>query len=119
MFFKEGIYLFMKHINLAIRFFLELCALASLCYWGFQFWVNVYVKFVFGIGSPLLFAIIWGIFIAPKASLKLPEPYKVMLEIVLFGVTSVALYFVDQTTLAIVLGIVFIINRILIIVWKQ
>lgn len=42
------------------------------------------------------FAIIWGRFIAPKASLKLPEPYRFMLEIILFGVSSVALYVVDQ-----------------------
>ena len=48
-----------KHINLGIRFFLELCALASLCYWGFQFLECIW-KYVFGIGSPLLFAIIWG-----------------------------------------------------------
>ncbi|MGE7884620.1 YrdB family protein [Bacillus sp. NPDC094077] len=100
-----------KHINLVIRFFLELCALASLCYWGFRFWENVYVKYVFGIGSPLLFAIIWGIYIAPKASLKMPEPYRFMLETILFGVTSVALYVVDQTTFAIILAVVFIINR--------
>ena len=73
----------------------------------------------FCIGSPLLFATIWGIFIAPKASLKLPEPYRFMLEIILFGVTSVALYVVDQITLAIILGMVFIINRTLIIIWKQ
>lgn len=77
------------------------------------------MKFIFAIGSPLLFATIWGIFIAPKASLKLPEPYRFMLEIILFGVTSVALYVVDQITLAIILGMVFIINRTLIIIWKQ
>lgn len=77
------------------------------------------MKFIFGIGSPLLFATIWGIFIAPKASLKLPEPYRFMLEIILFGVTSLALYVVDQITLAIILGMVFVINHTLIIIWKQ
>ncbi|MDM5238622.1 YrdB family protein [Bacillus cereus] len=108
-----------KHINLVIRFFLELCALASLCYWGFQSGRDVFVKFIFGIGSPLLFALLWGIFISPKASFRLPESYRFMLEIILFGVTSVALYVVNQTTIAIILIIVFIINRTLIIVWRQ
>ncbi|MGG0238133.1 YrdB family protein [Bacillus rhizoplanae] len=108
-----------KSVNLAIRFLLELCALASLGYWGFQVGKSVYTKFVFGIGSPLLFAILWGTFIAPKASLKLPEPYKFLLELVIFGVTSSALYFVDKTILAIILGMVFIINRILLMIWKQ
>ncbi|MBE5105187.1 YrdB family protein [Bacillus thuringiensis] len=105
--------MFIKHVNLVIRFFLELCALASLCYWGFQSEGDVFVKFIFGIG------LLWGIFIAPKALLRLPEPYRFMLEIILFGVTSVALYVVDQTIIAIILIMVFIINRTLIIVWKQ
>ncbi|MES5867285.1 hypothetical protein QCI46_18790 [Bacillus cereus group sp. RP32] len=42
-----------------------------------------------------------------------------MLEIILFGVSSVALYTVDQITFAIILAVLFIINRTLIIVWKQ
>ncbi|WP_324648222.1 DUF2568 domain-containing protein [Bacillus pacificus] len=54
-----------------------------------------------------------------KASLKLPEPYRFMLEIILFGVSSVALYVVDQKSFAIILAVLFIINRTLIIVWKQ
>lgn len=111
--------MFIKSVNLAIRFLLELCALASLGYWGFQVGKSAYTKFVFGIGSPLLLAILWGTFIAPKASLKLPEPYRFMLEFVIFGAASFALYFVDKTILAIILGMVFIINRILLIVWKQ
>lgn len=118
--FSRGLYnMSIKHINLVTRFFIELFALASLCYWGFQFFGDVYGKYVFGIGSPLLFAIIWGRFIAPKASLKLTEPYRFILEIILFGVSSVALYTVDQITFAIILAVLFIINRTLIIVWKQ
>ncbi|MFJ8526695.1 YrdB family protein [Bacillus sp. NPDC094106] len=111
--------MFIKSVNLAIRFLLELCALASLSYWGFQVGESVYTKFIFGIGSPLLFAILWGTFIAPKASLKLPEPYRFILEFIIFGVASSALYVVDKTILAIILGMVFIINRLLIITWKQ
>ncbi|MGG2093356.1 YrdB family protein [Bacillus sp. S13(2024)] len=111
--------MFIKSVNLAIRFLLELCAIASLGYWGFQVGESAYTKFVFGIGSPLLLAILWGAFIAPKASLKLPEPYRFILELIIFGAASFALYFVDKPILAIILGMVFIINRILLIIWKQ
>jgi len=108
-----------KTVNLAIRFLLELCALISLGYWGFHVGSSVYTKFLFGIGSPLLLAILWGTFIAPKASLKLPEPYRFILELIIFAVASFALYVADKTILAIILGIVFVINRILLIIWKQ
>ncbi|PFK27804.1 hypothetical protein COI93_24500 [Bacillus cereus] len=52
-----------RNVNLVIRFLLELCALVSLGYWGFQVGKSVYTKFVFCIGSPLMFAILWGVFI--------------------------------------------------------
>ncbi|WP_235676732.1 MULTISPECIES: YrdB family protein [Bacillus cereus group] len=36
-----------RNVNLVIRFLLELCALVSLGYWGFQVGKSVYTKFVF------------------------------------------------------------------------
>ncbi|WP_088044459.1 YrdB family protein [Bacillus sp. EAC] len=108
-----------KSVNLAIRFLLELCALISLGYWGFHVGSNVYTKFLFGIGSPLLLALLWGTFISPKASFKLPEPYRFILELIIFAVASSALYIADKTILAILIGMIFVINRILLIIWKQ
>ena len=109
----------LRSVNLIIRFLLEICALISLGYWGFQVGNRFYTKFVFGIGSPLLLALLWGTFIAPKASLKMAEPYRFIMELIIFGVTSSALYVVDKTILAIILGMIFLINRILLIIWKQ
>ena len=45
--------------NLALRFILELCALAALGYWGFQTGQNLFVKIVLAIGAPLLAAYDW------------------------------------------------------------
>ena len=58
--------------NLALRFLLELCALVALGYWGFHTDRGMGLKLVLGIGAPLLAAVIWGTFVAPKASVQLP-----------------------------------------------
>jgi hypothetical protein len=103
-----------KLANLALRFFLELCLLAALGYWGFQTGHDWLVKIVLGLGAPLLAAVVWGAFIAPKAAMKLREPWLLILELVVFGLAIVALYFTGHPALAWTLGLVYGINKLLI-----
>ncbi len=57
----------LKMLNLGLRFFLELCVLVIFGYWGYKTGgSSIWMKLVLGIGSPILFAIVWGIFLAPK-----------------------------------------------------
>ncbi|MBK6326645.1 MAG: DUF2568 domain-containing protein [Chloroflexi bacterium] len=45
--------LILKSANLALRFFLELCALAALAYWGFHLDQGIVWKGIAGLGAPL------------------------------------------------------------------
>ena len=58
-----------KSLNLLLRFLLELCGLVALGYWGFKTGQQMIVKIVLGIGGPLLFVVIWSIFLAPASSM--------------------------------------------------
>lgn len=109
----------LKLANLALSFVLELCLLVALGYWGFETGTSPFAKVALGIGAPLLAAIIWGVFMAPRASVPLPEPWHLVLAVVLFGAAAAALYVAGHPTLAWVLALVFVINRILIYVWQQ
>ncbi len=60
---------------------------------------------VLGIGVPLLAAVVWGAFVAPKAKRPLPIPTRVALEVVLFAASVAALAVAGQPVLAVVLGI--------------
>jgi hypothetical protein len=51
----------LKGANLVLRFLLELCALAALCYWGFKTGTGSISKAVLGIGAPLAAAVLWGL----------------------------------------------------------
>lgn len=111
--------LILKSVNLALRFFLELCALAALAYWGFQIDRGMGLRVIAGIGAPLATAVIWGTFISPKAPLLAPEPWRFLLELVIFSAAAAGLAAADRSTLAWFLMGVFIVNRLLLTFWRQ
>jgi len=106
-------------LNLAIRFLLELSVLVILGYWGFQTGNNVGMKILLGLGSPLLFAAVWGTFLAPKASLRFSQPWLLILELVVFALAAWALYSTGKATFTFIFGSVYILNKILMIIWRQ
>lgn len=108
-----------KMLNATLRFLLELCALAALCYWGFYTGGTVWLKVSWGIGAPSLFAVIWGIWIAPKAFNRLATPFRLILEIVLFSFSAAALMNAGHPVTAVLFLLLFVMNRIFIVIWKQ
>ena len=60
--------------NLALRFALELAALARWVSWGWEPRLDGRVSFALAIVFPLLVAAVWGTFIAPKARVKVSRP---------------------------------------------
>lgn len=108
-----------KIINLLVRFLLELCILAIFGYWGFQTGSNIFMKILLSLGAPLLFAVVWGTFFAPKSPMRLHEPWLFLLELVVFGHTCWALYSTGKVNLTIAFGGIYILNKILMIIWRQ
>ncbi len=109
----------LKLINLALAFLLELCMLAALGYWGFsthQSWLS---QFGLGLGAPILAAVIWGIFLSPRASVPLSTPLKFSLEVIVFGCAVVALAAAHRPNWAWAFALVVVLNKLLLYVWGQ
>jgi hypothetical protein len=109
----------LKGINLAVRFLLELCMLAAVGYWGFKSQSGWGMKLMLGIGLPLLIAMIWGLFVAPKAIYPLSGIPHLLLALILLGSGAVALFASGNPTLGWVYTIILIVNQVLLILWKQ
>ncbi|WP_338448428.1 YrdB family protein [Niallia oryzisoli] len=109
----------LKNINLVIRFLIELCALASLGYWGFITGKGIVAKFFLGIGAPVILAVIWGAFGSPKAAVKLSLPFHLLLELIIFGIPALALYAAGKPQLAWIYGFCVVLNRTFMFIWKQ
>ncbi len=103
-----------KNANLALSFFLELCVLVALGYWGFQTGQGTIAKIGLGIGAPVVAVVVWGLFGAPKAVWHLNGPWRLILEVVFFGSAAVALFAAGQRVLGIAFALVFVLNSVLI-----
>lgn len=108
-----------KGANLALRFVLELCALGALGYWGFETGSGAIMKLGFGIGAPLVAAVVWGTFLSPKAPVALPGILVFILQVLVFGAALAGLVATGHRTLALVFGVIIVGNALLMYAWGQ
>ena len=108
-----------KVMNLGVRFLLELCMLAAVGYWGFTTHSEWALKILFGIGLPILLAVIWGRFMAPRSSHRLSGLPFTLMGLLLLGSGAVALYACGQATLAWVYATMLIVSEVLRLIWNQ
>jgi hypothetical protein len=109
----------LRGANLAVRFLLEVGALAALGYWGFQTDLGPIARIGLGIGAPLLAAAAWGLFVSPKARIDASRPVRLFVELAVFGAAVAALYATGHRNLALALGAVYAVNRVLVVAWEQ
>jgi hypothetical protein len=109
----------LKMANLALAFLLELCALAAFAWWGYQAGQGTLAKIALAIAAPLVVAVFWGLFVAPRAVFLLPSAWRSALALVVFGVAALALIATGQVALAVVFLILAILNRLLLLAWGQ
>jgi Na+-transporting NADH:ubiquinone oxidoreductase subunit NqrE len=106
-----------KGANLALRFLLELCALAAVAYWGSRVSSTAAVNVIVAIAAPLALATVWGIWLAPNASRRLDPPGRTLLELAVLASAVAALVAVDESLLAALLAAVAVINGLLLHMW--
>jgi hypothetical protein len=95
----------MRSLALTVKFVLELCALAALAYWGATTG-PLLVNVLLGIGAPLVAAVVWGRWAAPRSPHRLAEGPRVALESAVFAAAALALLAAGAPVLALVLVMV-------------
>jgi Protein of unknown function (DUF2568) len=95
----------LKGVLLAVRFALELGAIAALAYWGFRDGDGAVLKVVLGIGAPAAAIALWGLFVSPKAKYGGPVS-RAVFELIVFAAAVVALVAADRTGLAVVFAVI-------------
>lgn len=108
-----------KSINIALRFLLEIFVLMAVGYWGFTMTSNWVLKIVFGLFFPVLIAVVWGRYGAPKSPNQLHGLMLLILEVLVFGSGVAALFFAGRDNLALTFAVILVVNRFLMFVWRQ
>jgi len=101
----------MRALQLTLRFALEVCALAALAYAGWHVAGPVWVRILVAVALPLIAAVVWGQWVAPRARRPLPDPQRLVPEWVVFGGATVALFLAGHPILGAALAVVAAGNR--------
>ena len=104
---------FIKYANMGLSFLLELAMLAAFGYWGFNTASNPITQIGLGVGTPVLVASVWGIWLAPKSPRRLRDPFYLVLTLIIFGLAIIALAIAGQPNLALMFAIIYAINVVL------
>jgi hypothetical protein len=98
--------------NEGLAFLLELLMLAALAWWGYQAVGALAARIVLMVAAPALAIVIWGLFAAPRARIKLPVAGVLAVKTVIFGTAAAAVYSRGQHGLAIAFAVVAAVNMI-------
>ncbi|WP_145905087.1 YrdB family protein [Kitasatospora viridis] len=99
--------------NELLAFLLELAALGALSWWGWAVGPNLAVRLLLTLGAPLLAAVLWGRYAAPRATVKLPLAGVLVVKAVVFLAASAALWAVAGAVAGTVFGAVCLVNTTL------
>jgi hypothetical protein len=89
----------MRSTALLVRFLLELAALAALIASGVLI-IGGALGWLAGLGAAVVAAIAWGLFVAPRARIALPNAARLVVEVAVFAVAAAGLFGADQPVLA-------------------
>jgi Protein of unknown function (DUF2568) len=106
----------LRGANLALRFLLELSAIAAVTYWGFDAGSGIWGWFL-AVGAAALVIVVWALFISPKATIELARPLRLVLEFGVFGTAALALAAAGQVALAVVFAVIAAASGTLNYVW--
>jgi len=102
-----------KAAALTLRFACELAMLVGVGWCGWE--VTPVLGFVF----PLVFVVVWGLLLAPKAARRLRDPWRFALELVLFALATAAFVSVGEAVVAIVFAVAAVVTAVVVRVWPE
>jgi hypothetical protein len=100
-------------VNEGLAFVLELLALGALAWWGADAGGGLAAKVALGAGAPVLAAVAWGLFAAPRARFRVPLAAVLVVKAIVFGLAAVALAATGRAGLAIAFAAVVVLNTAL------
>jgi hypothetical protein len=79
-----------------VRFACEIAAVVAIVWWGWP---------VVGILLGIAIIAAWGAWVAPKAQRRLPDPMRLLVELGIFAVATIAFVEVGQSAIAVVFAV--------------
>jgi hypothetical protein len=102
-----------RTINLGVAFLLEIAVLVAIGNWGLSLTEGGTIRLFAGLGGPLLMALLWGVFAAPKATRPLEGMADAAFRIAWFGLGAVALWAAGRPVAGVALAALYAVNALM------
>ncbi|GHG08812.1 YrdB family protein [Streptomyces filamentosus] len=93
-------------INELLAFVLEVVALGLLAWWGWGAVEPTPLRLLLAVAVPGAAAVLWGLFAAPKARIRVPLPGVLAVKALVFGAAALALADLGHGTAGVVFAVV-------------
>lgn len=90
----------LKFIDMGLTFGLEIVMILGYFVIGFAIDAPPVLDWAVAIALPVYAGLRWGIFVAPKAKHRLPQPWRILYELKLMMISAMALYVGGWTKVA-------------------
>lgn len=99
----------LRAANLALKFLLELAAVAALAIWGARAGSGAW-SVLLAIALPMAAVALWGVLAAPKSPRRLPPRARIPFEMCFFGLAFAALLAAGLPVAATAFGVCAVVN---------
>jgi hypothetical protein len=92
-------------VNESLALIIELAMLAALAWWGATVHGAIATRVLLAVAAPLAAGVVWGLFAAPRARIRMPVLGVLAVKAVVFGLTALAAYAAGLQVVAVVVGV--------------
>jgi hypothetical protein len=107
----------LRALNLALKFVLELAAVAAFAVWGASA-DGAALAVLLAVITPILAIALWGTFAAPKSPRRLPDRARIPFELTVFALAALALIASGHEEVAIIFVVTAAMNAAL-LTWLE
>jgi len=102
-----------RYVNYLLAFGLELVLFFSVSYWGYTFGKSTLTKWVVAVALFIIVVTLWGVFAAPKSSMRVSFPWLNLVKILLFSLGTFAFWGIGKTRIAVIYSILCLVSVII------
>ena len=106
-------------INLALKFALELAAIAGYAYGAFALLPHPVLRWVAAVIAPAVIIVVWAVLIAPGSEQKLDLPWRIIAELIVFTGAAVLAWLAGLRVPVVAFAILVAVCETLLVVWRQ
>ena len=90
---------------LTVRFAVEICLFVAIGYWGASLGFTTVERVALAAAAVFVTAVVWGVFVSPKARVRLPENARLTIELVVVAAAVAAMRATGRVRPALLLGV--------------